>query len=175
VITPYPTRYVRPWTLPDGRPLLLRPVKPEDAPLVEKLYASVSEAAFFGRFFHANKNTSPGMCIRDCSVDYDREIGIVAEEKENGIRRIVGFGMLMAEPGQKRGEYSILVHDDYQGQGLGYMLIDMLIGIAHEKGLKEIFGVVLANNIKMLNVIKMLGFTIEGMPDGLKKVNLLLE
>ena len=175
VITPYPTRYVRPWTLPDGRPLLLRPVKPEDAPLIETLYASVSEAAFYGRFFSATKQVPAGMCIRDCSVDYDREIGIVAEEKGNGIRKIAGFGMLLTEPGQKRGEYSILVHDDFQGQGLGYMLIDMLIGIAHEKGLTEIFGVVLASNVKMLNVIKMLGFTIAGMPDGLKKVSLLLE
>ena len=175
VITPYPARYVRPWTLPDGRPLLLRPIKPEDAPLLEKMYASISEAAFYGRFFHATKKISPAICVRDCSVDYDREIGIVAEEKGNGTRRIVGFGMLITEPGQKRGEYSILVHDNYQGQGLGYMLIDMLIGIAHEKGLKEMFGFVLASNTKMLNVIKMLGFTIEAMPDGLKKVTLLLE
>lgn len=175
VITPYPTRYIMPWTLPDGITLLLRPVKPEDAPLIEEMYASVSEEAFHGRFFQANKKTSTGMHIRQCSVDYDREMGIVAETKENDKRRIVGFGMLITEPSQKSGEYAILIHDDYQGKGLGYKLVDVLIGIAQDKGLKEILGYVLAKNRKMHNVCKMLGFTVEGLPDGLSKVKLLLK
>lgn len=175
VITPYPTRYIMPWTFPEGRTLLLRPVKPEDAPLIEEMYTSVSEDAFHGRFFQGHKKTSPGMHIRQCSIDYDREMGIVAETKDNDKRRIVGFGMLTTEPSQKSGEYAILIHDDYQGKGLGYKLVDVLIGIAQDKGLKEIFGYVLAKNRKMHNVCKMLGFIVEGMPDGLSRVKLLLK
>ncbi|MDP2268403.1 MAG: GNAT family N-acetyltransferase, partial [Deltaproteobacteria bacterium] len=175
VITPYPTRYIMPWTLPEGITLLLRPVKPEDAPLIEEMYATISEEAFHGRFFQANRKSSTGMHIRQCSVDYDREMGIVAEMQENNKRRIVGFGMLITESNRKNCEYAILIHDDYQGKGLGYKLVDVLIGIAQDKGLKEILGYVLAKNRKMLNVCKMLGFTVEGLPDGLSKVKLLLK
>ncbi len=173
VITPYPTRYVMPWTLTDGTSLLLRPIKPEDAPLVEEMYATISEEAFYGRYFQA-KQASRGMHTRQCNVDYDREMGIVAELKEQDRRKLIGMGMLSTEPGRKSGEYAILVHDAYQGKGLGYKLVDVLIGMAQDKGLEEICGYVLAHNKKMLNVCKMLGFTKERLPDGLSKVKLLL-
>jgi acetyltransferase len=175
VISPYPSRYIVPWNLSEKVSLLLRPIKPEDAPLIAEMYAAVSEEAFHGRFFQATRNASPGMCERQCSIDYDREMGIVAETKENGKKRIIGMGMLIAEPGRKSGEFAIIVHDDYQGKGLGYKLVDMLIGIAQEKGLEEIFGIVLTRNRKMLNVCKMLGFTVERLPDGLSSVRLLLK
>lgn len=175
VISPYPSRYIVPWSVSEKVSLLLRPIKPEDAPLIAEMYATISDEAFHGRFFQATKKASQGMCERQCSIDYDREMGIVAETKENGKKRIIGMGMLITEPGRKSGEFAILVHDDYQGKGLGYKLIDMLIGIAQEKGLEEIFGIVLTKNRRMLNVCKMQGFTVERLPDGLSSVKLLLK
>ena len=175
VITPYPTRYIVPWVLPDGTALLLRPIKPEDEPLIDEMYKTVSEEAFHSRFFQAAKNASHEMHIRQCSIDYDREMGIVAETKEGDKRRIVGIGTLVADSGQKSGEYAVLVHDNYQGKGLGYKLVDVLIGIAQDKGLEEIYGIVLSNNRQMLNVSKKLGFVAEGLPDGMTKVKLPLK
>ncbi len=175
VISPYPSRYIVPWTLSEEVSLLLRPIKPEDAPLLAEMYATISEEAFHGRFFQSSRKASQGMCERQCSIDYDREMGIVAEVKENGKKRIIGMGILITEPGQKSGEFAILVHDDYQGKGLGYKLIDMLIGIAQDKGLEEIFGIVLTKNRRMLSVCKMLGFTVERLPDSLSSVRLHLK
>ena len=175
VITPYPTRYILPWTLPDGSALLFRPIKPEDEPLIDELYAAISEESFRGRFFQASKHASHEMHIRQCNIDYDREMGIVAEIKEHDKKRILGIGMLVAEAGQRSGEYAVLVHDDYQGKGLGYKLVDVLIGIAQEKGLDDIYGFVLTDNRKMLNVCKKLGFIVEGLPDGINRVKLLLK
>ena len=175
VITPYPTRYVAPWTLPDGTELLLRPIKPEDEPLIDAMYSALSEESFRGRFFQAAKNASHEMHIRQCNIDYDREMGIVAEAKEGDKKGIVGIGTLVIEVGQRSGEYAVLVRDDYQGKGLGYKLVDVLIGIAQEKGLEEVYGFVLANNRKMLNVCKRLGFIVEGLPDGIDRVRLFLK
>ena len=175
VITPYPSRYIMPWTMAGGKTLVLRPIKPEDAPLIEEMYATISDQAFHGRFFQGKGEMSPGMYIRQCTVDYDREIGIVAEAQGSGRKRIVGIGMLTAEFSRQNGEFAILVHDSYQGQGLGYKLVDMLIGIAQEKGLEEIFGYVLQINQKMHGICKMLGFTWEGLPEGLSKVKLKLQ
>lgn len=175
VITPYPTRYIVPWTTPDGTALLFRPIKPEDEPLIDELYATISEESFRGRFFQASKHASHEMHIRQCNIDYDREMGIVAEIKEHDKRRILGIGMLVTEAGQRSGEYAILVHDNYQGKGLGYKLMDVLIGIAQEKGLDEIYGFVLASNRKMLSVCKKLGFIVEGLPDSINMVKLFLK
>jgi acetyltransferase len=175
VITPYPTRHVLPWTLPDGEEMILRPIKPEDEPLMEEMYTTISEESFRGRFFQAAKYASHEMHIRQCNIDYDRETGIVAESKENDKRRIVGIGTLVTETSKKSAEYAVLVHDDYQGKGLGYKLLDLLIGIAQEKGVEEIYGFVLANNTKMLNICKKLGFIVEAMPDKIAKVRLLLK
>ncbi len=174
VIAPYPTRYIMSWTMPNGLTLLLRPIKPEDAPLVAEMHNSISEEAFRGRFFHAVRNASPGMHIRQCSIDYDRDMGIVAETSEHDKRKIIGIGTLGADPGQKSGEYAVLIHDDYQGRGLGYKLVDILIGIAREKGFEEIYGFVLKTNRRMLEVCRKLGFAVEGLPDGLNRVKLRL-
>jgi acetyltransferase len=166
---------VTPWILPDGATLMLRPIRPEDEPLIDEMYKTISEEAFHSRFFQAAKNASHEMHIRQCSIDYDREMGIVAEIMQDDNRRIVGIGTLMTDAGQKSGEYAVLVHDDYQGKGLGYKLVDVLIGIAQDKGLEEIYGIILSNNRKMINVSKKLGFIAEGLPDGMTKVKLLLK
>jgi acetyltransferase len=175
VITPYPTRHVLPWTLPDGQGVILRPIRPEDEPLVGDMFTTISEGSLYGRFFQAAKHASHEMHIRQCNIDYDREMGIVAETKEHDTRRIVGIGTLVTETSQKSAEYAVLVHDDYQGKGLGYKLLDVLIGIAQEKGLEEIYGFVLANNTKMLNICKKLGFIVEALPDKIDKVRLFLK
>jgi acetyltransferase len=175
VISPYPTRYIMPWTLADGTQLLLRPIKPEDEPLIDEMYSTLSDETFRGRFFQANRRTTHEMHIRQCSVDYDREMGIVAEDRRAGKRSIVAIGGLIVEPGLRSGEYAVLVRDDYHGKGLGYKIVDILIGVAQEKGLEEIYGVVLTSNRKMLKVCRRLGFAIEEPVEDLRTVRLLLK
>jgi acetyltransferase len=81
----------------------------------------------------------------------------------------------MIEPDFRTGEFAVVIHDDYQAKGLGYKLIDMLIGIAQEKGLEKFMGYVLTNNQKMLRLVRKLGFTVEDTPDGTSKVELTLK
>ncbi len=68
----------------------------------------------------------------------------------------------------------MLVHDDYQNKGLGYKLVDMLIGVAQEKSLSTIYGIVLSDNYRMLNICRKSGFRLEPMPEGLTRVELAL-
>jgi len=114
------------------------------------------------------------MLTRLCNIDYEREIAIVAEIKEGQKKRLAGIGRLIIDPDYETGEFAVIVHDDYQARGLGFKLCDLLIGIAQEKGLERFFGFVLTNNKKMLNLCRKLGFTIENMPEGLSKVELVL-
>jgi len=175
VITPYPTRLVTNWILSDGREILIRPIKPEDEPLKYEMLASCSEETLKGRYFQKLKSLSHEMLMRLCNIDYDREIAIVAEIKEAQKKRLVGVGRLIIEPDLLNGEFAVVVHDDYQAKGLGYKLVDMLIGIAQEKGLEKFMGYVLTNNQKMLRLVRKLGFTVEDTPDGTSKVELTLK
>jgi len=165
VITPYPVRYVSTWTLPDGTEVNLRPVRPEDEPLEHEMLTTVSEETLRSRFFQAVKSITHEMHVRSCNIDYDREMAIAAEVKAGDKRKIIGIGRLHVDPDFKSGEYAVLVHDDYQRKGLGYKLGDILIGIAQDKGLEELYVYVQRSNARMLNVCKKLGFTIEKIPE----------
>ena len=175
VITPYPTRYVSNSRLRDGTDVLLRPIRPEDEPLEHELLASLSEATMRARFFTVIKDISHEMLIRYCNIDYDREMAIVAEVRENEKRKLIGIGRLIVDREFKSGEYAVLVHDDYQGKGLGYKLTDVIIGVAEDKGLERIYGEVLSENEKMLTVCRRQGFTAQRTPDETTKVVLELK
>jgi acetyltransferase len=170
VITPYPTRYITPWRLRDGTEVLLRPIRPEDEPLQHDLFYTLSEKTVKERFFSVIKDMTHKMLARFCNIDYDRETAIVAEVGEGDKKRIVGISRLIIEPGSKA-EFAVLVHDDYQGKGLGKKLIEVLLGAAREKGLEEVYGVVLSENDRMLKLVKALGFTTTLQPGGITGVS----
>jgi len=99
------------------------------------------------------------MLSRFCNIDYDREMAIIAEYTSNGKRRNIGVGRLIQEPGRETGEFAIVVADDFQGNGLGLKLLDNLIGVAQDKEIRSIYGIVLNDNWKMIGLAKKLGFT----------------
>jgi len=175
VITPYPTRYVTPWKMSDGTEVLLRPIRPEDEPLEYEMLSTLSEETLRGRFFQVIKNIGHEMLIRYCNIDYDREMAIVAELGQGEKRRIIGIGRLIVEPDFKKGEFAVVVHDNYQRKGLGYKLVDMVIGIGQEKGLEKIYGLVLTDNRAMLRICDELGFHKRDLSDGTTWVELTLK
>ena len=174
VITPYPTRYITPYSLSDGEEVLLRPIRPEDEPLEYEMLATLSPETVRGRFFQSITNIDHAELTRFCNIDYEREMAFVAELRQGTTRRIIGVSRIIMESDMKSGEFAVLVHDDYQNKGLGYKLIDMLIGVAQEKRLEKIYGVVLSDNYRMLNICRKSGFRIEGMEEGLTHVELVL-
>ncbi len=173
-ITPYPTRYITPYSLSDATSVLLRPIRPEDEPLEYEMLATLSPETVRGRFFQSIKNLSHAELTRFCNIDYEREMAFIAELREGGARRIIGVSRIIMESDMKSGEFAVLIHDDYQNKGLGYKLVDMLIGVAQEKRLEKIYGVVLSDNYRMLSICRKSGFRLEPMEEGLTQVELLL-
>lgn len=175
IITPYPTRYVTPWRLSDGTEVILRPIRPEDEPMIGELLETVSEETLRGRFFVSHINVTHEMLVRFVNIDYDREVAIVAELTRGKKKRIIGVGRLMGEADRGRGEFAAIVHDEFQGRGLGFKLTDTIIGIAQEKGLREISGYIDSKNRRMLRVVAELGFIAEETVDGVTTVRLPLQ
>ena len=169
VITPYPSRYTQIWNLPDGTEVILRTIRPEDEPLGREMLAGLSEETMRTRFFVIREITRD-LLIRFCNIDYDREMAIVAEIRKDGKKIHIAAARLVSEPDSPRAEFAILVADQYQGMGLGAKLMDMLMGIAQDKGLEEIYGTVLNENRTMLALCRKLGFHVERQADGMTTV-----
>ncbi|MBS3778211.1 MAG: bifunctional acetate--CoA ligase family protein/GNAT family N-acetyltransferase, partial [Candidatus Thermoplasmatota archaeon] len=125
IISKYPSRYIKKVTLKDGTEVTLRPIKPEDEPLWQEMFDSFSEETVRYRFFRVIKETPHKMRTRYCNIDYDREIGIVAEIKQDGNRRFLGVTRIIADPGSDdEAEFALVVSDKWQRQGLGAEFID---------------------------------------------------
>jgi acetyltransferase len=161
IISPYPSKLVTPWKCRDGRTTLLRPIRPEDEKLQREFMEGLSEESMRYRFFYVIKEITHDMLTRFCNIDYDREMAIIAEYSDNGNRRSVGTGRLLIQPDYEVAEFAVMVADDFQGVGLGLKLCDLLIGIGREKGVKQIYAIVLNENVKMINLGKRLNFAVE--------------
>jgi acetyltransferase len=161
VISPYPKRYEILWKLRDGRSVLLRPIKPEDEPMWLEMFQSFSEESIRYRFFQIIKDTPHEVRVRYCNVDYDRELGIVAEMTEERRRKILGVVRLIIEPDGKAGEIAFIVADPWQGLGLGSKMLDFMIEICKDKKLETVYGIMLPDNYRAINLMKKMGFTVE--------------
>jgi acetyltransferase len=175
IIAPYPTRYTTPWQLSDGTEVLLRPIRPEDEPAEHEMLSSSSQETLRTRFLSVIKDIPHEWLIPFCNIDYDRHMAIVAEIEENGKKSMIGVARLIMDQDMKSGEVAVLVQDRFQGKHLGSKFVEMLIGIARERGLEDIKADVLNENESMLKVFKRLGFTTHCVPGGTTEVVLKLK
>jgi acetyltransferase len=175
IITPYPTKYITPWQLSDGTEVLLRPIRPEDEPAEHEMLSALSKETIRTRFFSSIKEISHEWLILFCNIDYDRHMAIVAEMEENGKKSMIGVARLIMNADLTSGELAVLVHDRFQGRGLGTKFVEMLIGIARERGLEHVRADVLTENVSMLKVFRRLGFTTQWAAGGTSEAVLKLQ
>jgi acetyltransferase len=169
-ILPYPSQYVSSWKMKDGKEVLIRPIRPEDEPLIVKFHETLSERTVYLRYLQALKlsqRVAHERLTRICFNDYDREMALVVETKDaaSGEAKILGVGRLRKIPGSSDGEFAILVSDDFQAQGLGTELVRRLVEVGRQEKLVKIIGDVLQDNVVMRRVCEKLGFTMTGEPD----------
>ncbi|MBN1433359.1 bifunctional acetate--CoA ligase family protein/GNAT family N-acetyltransferase [Candidatus Fermentibacterales bacterium] len=160
-LRPYPEEYVRSGRLKDGTGILLRPIKPEDEPLWMEMLSACSRESIYSRFRYFFRWSTHEAAIRYCFNDYDREIAIVAEMEQEGRRRLIGVGRLVADPDHESGEYAVLIADRWQNAGLGGILTDYCIEIARRWGLRRIIAQTTTDNARMIDVLEKRGFSIE--------------
>jgi acetyltransferase len=159
-IRPYPEEFVTERTLKDGTPVILRPIKPEDEPMWHELLASCSTQSIWFRFSYLFKQTTHEMASRYCFIDYDREIGIVAEVEENGERKLISVGRLVADMNHETAEYAVIVVDRWHGHGLGGLLTDYCLEVAKRWGVKRVVAETSKDNVRMLATFRNRGFAV---------------
>ncbi len=165
IIAPYPNQYENHWMLRDGTPVLLRPMKPEDEPLVSAFLQKCSSETIFFRYFRYIKQWTHEMLIRFTQNDYDREVGIMAVGQPPGPEVMMGVSRLYMAADRSSAEFAIIVGDPWQGRGLGPKLVEQVIAIARDQGVKVLVGDVLTQNQPMLDLARKVGFTISRTDD----------
>ena len=169
-IRPYPTQYISRWKMENGEEILIRPIRPEDEPLMVKFHETLSNQTVYLRYFHM-ENLSARVAhtrlIRKCFIDYDREMALVADRAspESGQREIIAVGRLNKSHGTEDGEVAVLVSDRFQNLGLGTEMLGRLIQVAREEGLHEIVANILPENAGMRALADRFSFKIRKSDD----------
>ncbi len=173
-ILPYPASHDREWPMKGGGLYRIRPIRPDDADMLQAFVRGMSEQSRYFRFASMMQELPARMLARYTLIDYDREMALVAvlTERQAGAdggwietERIIGVSRYITNPDQTTCEFSLAVADTHKGQGLGSRLMLSIIDFAHGKGLAEIEGLILANNDNMLRLMRSLGFRIASFPE----------
>jgi len=164
-IRPYPLQYVASWTMRDGNKVTIRPIRPEDEPLIAKLHETLSDRSVYLRYFCSlslSRRVAHERLLKICFGDYDREMALVAElvDPATKERQIIAVGRLSKLHGKNEAEVAVLVSDNFQNVGLGYELLRRIIEVARDEKLSQVSAEMLTDNLAMQAVMKRLGFRV---------------
>jgi acetyltransferase len=168
-IRPYPTQYVWEWKFKDGTPVTIRPIRPEDEPLMVQFHTTLSERSVYLRYFCSmslSSRVEHERLVRICFGGYDRGFALVADRKnpETGQHEILGVGRFTAIH-RTEAEAAVLVSDRWQGRGLGTELLAGVARVAREENFQRLSGEILRDNLATQAIFKKTGFKLRAMDD----------
>lgn len=162
--SPYPGHYEKKVATRTGLEVFMRPVKPEDAPLLLDLFNSLSPRTRYFRFFTPLKTLPRHLLVRYTQVDYKKDMALVAMDLTDPDNKILAVARFISKSDQADAEFAVVVRDEWQGKGVGRVLLENLILIAGERRIESMSGYVLSENIHMLSLARTLGFHLSRIP-----------
>lgn len=159
-ICPYPAYLESSWQFTGGTNFTIRPVKPEDAEMVQTFVRALSKDARYKRFMHALNELSLSALARLTQIDYDRALVLIAVSHVDGNDAVVGIANYGVLPDGETCDFGLVTSEEVRNKGLGARLMNSLTDVAHDRGIKTIEGDVLTNNPTMLKLLRALGFEI---------------
>ena len=164
-IRPYPQQYTSEFQTRSGQHLLIRPIRPEDEPLIVAFHRTLSETTVYRRYFSGltlTQRTAHERLTRVCFIDYDREMALVAQTRDaEGHRTIVAVSRFIRTWRRDEAEFALVVSDQYQRQGLGAEMLGRLMEVARAERVRRLFGFVLPDNAPMAKLCERLQFKVE--------------
>lgn len=173
-VRPYPNHLETLVTLRDGRQAPMRPIRPEDAPALQKSFLMMTPEDRRTRLFSAVSELSDYMAARMTQIDYAREMCFVIMNPDNP-EELWGGARIAADPDDNEAEFAVSARSDLQGLGIGRISLASVIAYGRTRGIKKIWGTVLAENAPMIGLAKKLGFTVHRDPDDRDLVKVVLD
>jgi GNAT superfamily N-acetyltransferase len=156
----YPVEYIQSVTLRDGTAVTLRPIRPEDAPRLQEAFTHLSADTIYMRLLGPLTALIDKQARELATVDYQTRMALVGVVQEQDEERVVALAhYVMADPGVA--EAGIVVRDDYQGRGLGTLIIRHLVGYASAHGVRVLLSTVHPQNERILRFIEQSGVPYE--------------
>jgi acetyltransferase len=142
----------------------IRPILPEDEPLLVKFHATLSDRTVYMRYLQPmllQERVVHDRLSRICHGDYDREITLVAETRVGDDSNLLGVVRLSKLYGTTEARLSILVGDSFQGNGLGSELVRRAIEVARNERITGLSTTLTSDNQVMLHIFHKLGFDVQ--------------
>jgi len=162
---------------PVGQSVHIRPITPQDAQIEWDFVHNLSAQSRYYRFLGGVRDLTPQMLEYFTTIDFTTSMALIALVKgEDNVEKEIAVGRFFVLPNQVDCEFAIVVDDHWQGMGIGYQMMKMLIQDAKSKKLLQMNGEIFAQNKTMLKIAQDLGFEIKSIPNdsSLKKVILKL-
>src|SRR6201997_3431819 len=177
-IRPYPSQYIWEWKLKDGTPVTIRPIRPEDEPLMVHFHHTLSERSVYLRYFCSlslSTRVEHERLVRICFASYDRGFALVADRNnpDTGQHEVLGVGRSSAI-NRFEAEAAVLVSDRWQGRGLGTELLASVARVARAEKFRRLSGEILRDNLATQAIFKKVGFKLN-LTDDPSSVSALLE
>ena len=175
-IRPYPSHLVDSFDW-HGRRLTLRPIRPEDEVQHMAFLGQLDPADIRMRVFYSRRSIERSELARLTQIDYAREMALVAvDQGPDGQERTLGVVRAIADPDNISAEFGIVIRSDMKGQQLGQLLMRRIIDYQRAHGTRKLVATVLAENSRMLELARRLGFIEKASDDGpgIRYVELLL-
>ncbi|MEO8065188.1 MAG: GNAT family protein [Pseudomonadota bacterium] len=145
----------------EGIEYRIRPIRSTDVELERAFFESLSSQSKYLRFLHHMREPSEAFVAQLVNVDYHSTMAFVAIAGEGDQARFVGVARYAADASGRDCEFAIAVSDDWQCRGIGSTLAPLLFEYAAQEGFDSIYGTVLADNPRMIELAEWLGLTIE--------------
>jgi len=146
------------WVLDGGSRVTVRPIRPGDAEIEQAFVRGLSQDSRYTRFMGEVSELSPAMLERFTHNHYPDDYALIVTVPVDGKEKEIAVARYFRLEDGRRCEYAIAVADEWQHHGIGGRLMQALMAVAREAGLRYMEGYVLATNRKMLDLVKTLGF-----------------
>jgi acetyltransferase len=154
----YPEQYEEWITLPDGQPLLLRPIKPTDGPLILDIFSKLSRESIFYRFMTHLERLQPEQLEHLVKIDYITHFAMAAVIIEDAREAIIGTCRFIVTGEPDRAELTVTIRDDWQGKKIGKILVNRVVEIARSRGIATIEILLDSRNERMKRLFSHLGY-----------------
>jgi len=138
----------------DGGVIEIRAVRPDDTGRLCEHFRSLSPTSAYFRFFNPKRRVSARELAGLTDIDFRRNVTLVATVRSRGAKRIIGLAQYVVDDDRRqRAQLACSVVDEYQGRGIGTLLMEHMLGIARAHGIVEFAADVLGDNHTMLGLL----------------------